>query len=207
MKRRLPILLLLACFAGFAFGIFQLFRLRFVVGDVYPEYSSLRADPLGAMAFYESLQRMPGLAVRRDFTAANELPEGSGTVYLQLAGSQRNWTGLPEDLVREIEHFLAAGGRLAVTFYPETSKPRRLVFDEDQLGPEDSPRKKAKDHKIKAARRKKQAQEESQPRRTPLKKWWGVEFGFVALKQGEGITYEPALVMKKADLALPDSLE
>ena len=56
MKRRLPILLLAACSVGFAIGLFQLFRLRFAVGDVYPEYSSLRSDPVGTMAFYESLR-------------------------------------------------------------------------------------------------------------------------------------------------------
>ena len=76
MKRHLSILLLLACAAGFAFGLVQLFRLRFAAGDVYPAYSSLRSDPLGTMAFCESLERMPGLSVRRDFNAGNELPDG-----------------------------------------------------------------------------------------------------------------------------------
>ena len=61
MKKRLPALVLVVCAVGFAFGLVHLFRLRFAAGDVYPEYSSLRADPLGAMAFCESLERMPGL--------------------------------------------------------------------------------------------------------------------------------------------------
>jgi hypothetical protein len=207
VKRRLPILLLVACCAGFVFGIFQLFRLRFAVGDVYPEYSSLRADPLGAMAFYESLQRMPGLTVRRDFSAGNKLPGSKETAYLHLAGSKWDWTGLPEDLVREIEHFLAIGGRLAVAFYPETSKQRQPFFDDEQLDPEQSPKKKTKGGKTKPAKKKKQAKKAPEPRRTPLKKWWGVEFGFAALEPGEGDTYQPAPVVRKADLALPDALE
>ena len=66
MRRHCYILLLLACTAGFAFGLLHLFKLRFAAGDVYPQYSSLRADPLGAMAFCESLERMPGLSVRRE---------------------------------------------------------------------------------------------------------------------------------------------
>jgi hypothetical protein len=100
MKRHLPTFLLLACFAGFAFGLVALFRLRFAVGDVYPEYSSLRSDPLGTMAFYESLARMRGLSVRRDFSAADELPEGKQTAYLHLAARTLDWASLPEGSAR-----------------------------------------------------------------------------------------------------------
>jgi hypothetical protein len=207
MKQRLPILLLVACCAGFAFGLFQLFRLRFAVGDVYPQYSSLRADPLGTMAFYESLQRLSGLTVRRDFSASNELPDTKNTAYLHLAGHTRDWTGLPDDLVMEIEHFLARGGRLAITFFPETTKPRRSLFDDVQTDPDQSPKKKAEGDKSKAAKKKKHADDKPQPQRTPLKKWWGVEFAFVALEAGEGDAYQPATVVKKADLSLPESLE
>jgi hypothetical protein len=131
MKRHLSILLLLTCASGFAFGLVHLFKLRFAAGDVYPEYSSLRSDPLGTMAFCESLERMPGLSVRRDFNAGNVLPEGKETIYLHLAARTPDWTSLPDDLTREIEHFLAAGGRLAVTFFPETSQPRRRFLDDE----------------------------------------------------------------------------
>ena len=124
MRRHFYILLLLTCTAGFAFGLLHLVRLRFAAGDVYPEYSSLRADPLGTMAFCESLERMPGLSVLRDFNAGNDLPAGGDTLYLHLAARRSDWTSLPDDLTREIEHFLAAGGRLAVTFFPESAAPR-----------------------------------------------------------------------------------
>ena len=65
----------------------QLFRLRFEAGDVYPAYSSLRTDPLGTMAFYESLQRIAGFSVRRDYSRANRLPEVRDTCYLHLAAT------------------------------------------------------------------------------------------------------------------------
>ncbi len=207
MKKRLAIVLLAACAAGFAFGLVHLFRLRFAVGDVYPEYSSLRADPLGAMAFCESLERMPGLSVRRDFSDTNELPEGKGTAYLHLAARTYDWTGLPDELVREIEHFLAGGGRLAITYFPETAKPRRLFMDKEDLDPEQSPKRKSKGDKAKAARKKKQDDHEPKIQRTPLKEWWGLEFAFVALEQDEGDAYQPASAVRKADLALPETLE
>ena len=50
MKKSFPLFLLLGCTAVFVFGLVRLFELRFEVGDVYPAYSSLRSDPLGAMA-------------------------------------------------------------------------------------------------------------------------------------------------------------
>ena len=34
--------------------------LRFESGDVYPVYSSLRSDPLGTRAFYDSLEDLEG---------------------------------------------------------------------------------------------------------------------------------------------------
>src|SRR5690242_6328937 len=67
MKYPFSVILLLVCAIGFVFGIVQLFDLRFDVGDVYPPYSSLRSDPLGTMALFESLGRMSGLTLRRDF--------------------------------------------------------------------------------------------------------------------------------------------
>ena len=125
MKKHLPIFLILTCAAGFAFGIVQLFKLRFEVGDIYPAYSSLRSDPLGAMAFYESLGNLKGISVRRDHSSANRLPEGKDTTYLHLAARTFEWHELPEDLWKEINAFLLSGGRLAITFYPETARPFR----------------------------------------------------------------------------------
>ncbi len=45
----------------FVTGLIQLILLRFESGDVYPPYSSLRADPLGCKALYESLGRVADL--------------------------------------------------------------------------------------------------------------------------------------------------
>src|SRR5208337_850665 len=103
MKRYFPLILLLGCAAALAFGLVRLFQLRFEVGDVYPAYSTLRSDPLGTMAFYESLGRVSGVSTRRDFTTQNRLPEEPHTVYLQLAGSDYDWDWVPADLSRELE--------------------------------------------------------------------------------------------------------
>src|SRR5947209_11311272 len=115
MTKRLPAIILLLCVAGFVWGLVQLFKLRFELGDVYPEYSSLRSDPLGTMALCESLERIPGLTVTRDFSSNNRLPEEPRTTYLHLAAPSWEWHSLPPDLVQEIENFMTRGGRLAIT--------------------------------------------------------------------------------------------
>jgi len=207
MKRHLATILLLACFAGFAFGLVELFRLRFAVGDVYPEYSSLRSDPLGTMAFYESLAQMRGLSVRRDFSAANELPDGKQTAYLHLAAGTPDWVWLPEDLAREVEHFLARGGRLAITFFPETAQPRRPVFDNEERDSDKSPKAKSKGGRAKAAKKKNKDAAEGRSGQTSLKQLWGVEFAFVPLALGEADTYAPARVVNRSGLPLPATLD
>lgn len=66
----------------FGFGVWRLFQIRFATGDIYPEYSTLRSDPLGAKAYVESLSAL-GLPVARNYTALNRLrpPAGSRLVF------------------------------------------------------------------------------------------------------------------------------
>src|SRR5712671_5691749 len=140
MKGRFIILILLICVLLFAAGLYQIFQLRFESGDVYPEYSSLRSDPLGTMALCESLDRMPGISVRRDYSANNRLPPGRDTTYLHLAAHSYEWTLMDEDTIKEIEGFVTGGGRLAISFFPETTKPFRwLNDDEEEEAPKKSP--------------------------------------------------------------------
>src|SRR5437764_13443906 len=174
MKRHFPTIILALVAVIFAAGLLQLFRLRFAEGDVYPEYSSLRADPLGTMAFCESLEKIPGLSVRRDFSAENRLPEGRETTYLHLAARTFDWRSLPEDVVREIEGFVARGGRLVITFFPETAKPFGFFFP-GQIGSPGPARKTTKTGKkaqpAKADKKKKKPADEVEGmlRRTSLK--------------------------------------
>src|SRR5260370_12138020 len=107
----------------FSLGLAQLLQLRSETGDVYPPYSSLRGDPLGTMALCESLSELPGLSVRRDFSAGNQLPDAPETTYLHLGAEMSEWRELPEEVFKEIEGFVTRGGRLVVTLLPETSRP------------------------------------------------------------------------------------
>src|SRR5690242_18924950 len=53
--------------AGFTWGMLRQIGVHFCIGDEYPEYSSLRSDPLGSRLLFESLGRLPGLTVTRNY--------------------------------------------------------------------------------------------------------------------------------------------
>jgi hypothetical protein len=210
MNRRASIIILLLCAAAFGFGLLRLFALRFEAGDVYPPYSSLRSDPLGTMAFCESLEKVPGLSVRRDFSSDNRLPEEPGTVYLHLAAKTSAWKQMPADLLKEIEGFLARGGRLAVTFLPEISKPSRLfeLHEPDDSEKSSADKKKKKNtNPIRPAKKKQSDVEEDQLlRSTSLKERWGLDFGFLALEPADGSGFDSDQATNSSGLPLPDSL-
>jgi hypothetical protein len=193
MKTRVSLIVLLICAAVFVFGLYELFRLRYEVGDVYPEYSSLRSDPLGTMILYEGLGRMPHLFVRRDFSADNLLPDGKDSTYLHLAASRFEWTEMPEELVQEIERFLSRGGRLVISFFPETAGHARFGAPVATVPP--------------ASKKKSQQEAERLPRRTSLAKQWGMDFGHRALGASASGAYQPERVTRKAELALPLTLD
>lgn len=197
MKRVAPALLLAAAAALLVFGLWHLFRLRFESGDVYPPYSSLRTDPLGTMAFYESLEALPGISTERDFQNVNRLPAGKGAAYLHLAARSQDWRWLPEELFAEIERFVRGGGRLAITFHPEATRPAAFTGAVGPLAP--SPKKGT------------QAGPPQRPDEPPegqisLRRRWGVALTHVPLKPGETDVYQPVDVEKVADLPLPETL-
>jgi hypothetical protein len=206
MKKFFPIILLLGCAAIFTFGILELFKLRFERGDVYPAYSSLRADPLGAMAFYESLEKIPGVSTRRDFSDSDRLPDEPHTVYLQLAGSPYDWNWFPPDSFREIENFLARGDRLVVTFFPEMESASRYD-DEDETNSVDSSSPKSKSEKMtphKPFKKKHGVNDEDSW--IDLTERWGFDTAFQKLAP-DGETYAPARVVNKTNLPLPPNLD
>ncbi|HEY1789298.1 MAG TPA: DUF4350 domain-containing protein [Verrucomicrobiae bacterium] len=198
MKRFFPIVLLLGCAAAFVLGIVYLFELRFESGDVFPPYSSLRADPLGTMALYESLGRIPGLAVSRDFNDSDTLPqEEPHTLYLHLGGEPFEFEWMPDETYQSVKDFMTRGGRLVITFYPQTED---LWSDEVNHKNEKMTRSKTD--------KKDQDSGTNSDHWTPLNDKWGFHTGFEKLEPApDGDTYPPAAVYNQTDLALPDTLD
>src|SRR5687767_6849307 len=75
MKRRFSLWLLLVLLFVFGLGVTWLFDLRLSGGDIYPPYSTLRADPLGTRALHDALQRLPEVEVERSLKPLRKLPE------------------------------------------------------------------------------------------------------------------------------------
>jgi hypothetical protein len=218
----MPVLLLLGVVA-FALGLTELFRLRFESGDVYPPYSSLRADPLGTRAFHDSLSRLPGMTVERDISSANRLPDGRNTVYLHLAGEVDDWRLVSGQLFKEIQSFVMGGGRLVITFAPLAQNPflgyRELKIKEAgtnaPAGPGVEPERKADE--TTADNSKKKAPKNGKPvvfpevdgetRVTRLDEKWGVDFGFVKLEVRDDRTFESAPARCTNDPALPPVIQ
>ena len=106
----------------FVFALVHLFQLRFATGDVYPAYSSLRADPLGTKAFYESLKRLPHLSVDRSFDPIQKLNRGPVSTLFILGLDPYEVTYATEEEGKDIETFLHNGGRLVIGLYPQNSQ-------------------------------------------------------------------------------------
>ena len=135
MKRnRIAFILLVAIFAGMAYGVTRLFLARFAHGDVYPPYSSLRTDPLGTRVFFESLRALPRFQPERNFTALNRMDLTPDSVLLFLGDSvayRPNEDTLPPDTAALLTRFMRSGGRVVVTLMPRPWREDRARPDQD----------------------------------------------------------------------------
>jgi len=111
---------------AFVFGVYALFRLRFEAADAWPVYSTLRPDPLGAEALYESLAQQPGLNVSRNLRSLARL-KGPDTALFFLGVTE--WFVPSPDL----ERIAGAGGRVVIAFLPERPRLEAEVEIERQL--------------------------------------------------------------------------
>jgi len=100
----------------FSMGLMRLFLLRFEAGDIYPPYSSLRSDPLGTQALFESLNRMPESSAKQNFRSMDQLPLAPGTTVL-ICGLGEGSRLLKHKVFENLLDRLAdSGGRLVLTF-------------------------------------------------------------------------------------------
>jgi hypothetical protein len=115
-NRSLTILAIaLAC--GFSYGLWKLYELRFAAGDIYPPYSSLRADPMGTKALYESILQLPGAAAARNYLPIEKAPKGNVTL-LFLGEEPYIFEALPEKRLKEFEAPALSGSRVVIAMRP-----------------------------------------------------------------------------------------
>lgn len=109
--------------AAFLYGIAHLFTLRFEAGDIFPPYSTLRGDPLGAKIFYESLRALPEIDVERNEKPLARFSAGDDTTLFYFGAQPILWG---ENQVVALENFVKKGGRLVLTFHPQEKPPERI---------------------------------------------------------------------------------
>jgi len=112
------ILLLLAVFLA---GAWEVMVAPLITGEVYPAYSSLRTDPLGTKALFESLSEQPGLDVSRLYKARS--PLDGETTLLILGVDSSAWAKSPKPAVDDYGKLLAQGGRVVIAFLPAVAPP------------------------------------------------------------------------------------
>jgi len=123
LVRSVPRVLLAVLVLGLGFGLVRLCALRYAAGDVYPRYSSLRADPLGAKALHDALVEAGGLRVARNMQPIGRLWTDTPGTLLLLGVSpwvlETGSVGLDSDLDALVRH----GGRVVVAAAPDLSAP------------------------------------------------------------------------------------
>jgi len=106
--------------AGFLWGAFQLFVLRFESGDIYPAYSSLRSDPVGIRAFYESLKTIDSLSVRRHYQSLSRIKSGKGVTLFFLGAKPFLLSSYNKEFPASFNRLLLTGARIVIALHPSS---------------------------------------------------------------------------------------
>ena len=120
----------LGLFAILVVGFVGVLELRFATGEIYPHYSSLRTDPLGAQALYESFENLPGYAVsrnRRSLMSIDSVEENTALWLVGLSRQSFRRMRAPEDspVLQAVEK---DGAHLVITLNPGPV-PRKFDLD------------------------------------------------------------------------------
>lgn len=107
--------------AVFVLGLVRLFELRFDRGDIYPPYSTLRTDPLGASVLYESLDGVPGVSAQRYFEETFRSDDGHAHALFVLGAQADSINELSRSEFDTIQRFVFNGGRVVIAYYPQVS--------------------------------------------------------------------------------------
>jgi hypothetical protein len=213
-KSKIPLMVaMVVLVAAFLLGLTQLFLLRFEAGDVYPRYSSLRADPLGTKAFYDSLSGLKEISVQRNYSMAMKAWEGSPATTFLLGLSPSDLFSVSPRDVADLESLVLGGGRLVVSFLPVSEKP-----EYDPLARSKEEKKKSKDDQAKD--QKEEKKKELKPRKpedskkTPREKEqsvslfsrWGFSVDYQVLQANPDGSTIPAMALRKDVVGISESI-
>lgn len=114
-RRAMRWLVPVVAFALAAAALGWVFSVRLGGGDVYPAYSSLRADALGTRALYEALETLPDFRVDREMKPLERLGAQSRVVFLNGL-LWHEWRELREDQLAALNAIANGGGTVVLAF-------------------------------------------------------------------------------------------
>jgi hypothetical protein len=173
MSRSARLALVVLVAGGFGWGVVGLFNRQFASGEVYPAFSSMRTDGMGTKLLYESLGKVPGVSVDRNFAPLQLLPrDGVAVLLLGMNPVGVNWNeGL---LLQAAEAAARRGDRIVIAMYVDPEK-QRLTQSDFERRPEPI-----------GAGRKQPAKNET----PPIRSMWGVALQFDAeAGAGHGLSF------------------
>lgn len=154
-------------------GMVNLFLLRFEAGDVYPPYSSLRSDPLGTRAFYESLDNLDNTTAKRNYHPLSKIKSSRGITFFYLGAKIFNSDSVHKDLLKSFERIARSGGRLVIAFFPTMKNQLKPLCKEE-------PCDDSKENKLK---KKKANSQKKEDQFVSLTENWGVSIGYFEAKE------------------------
>lgn len=206
MSRFAQNVLLIALLAATALGFAYLYGLRIEKGDVFPAYSSLRADPLGTRAFYDSLEALPGIRIDRRFRPMEDIPVGPPRTIIVAGMSAADWRNVTSKEFAAIDAAVRGGSRLVLAMRADFAEARddagaRDKDDDEPVAPKKA--EKAKSPKKpeavpqkeavapRGSRRSLEIRDDDEPEPTAdLKRLWGIslmKLGRVNYDKGAGL--------------------
>jgi hypothetical protein len=196
-KDRLNIIVAIVILVFSAYALLHLLMMRYSSGDVYPEYSSMRTDPFGTKAFYESLRDCCDLKVSRNFEEFSKIKNNTNSTII-FAGASFPGDQIPESFFKDLESFMKNGGRLVVTYVPSG------FFTEIQkeIKKEQEEKKKSDEKKNPEKKKPEKSPEEDENaliRFVSLSKLWGLKY-----QEADWDGFRSARLV--ADLGLPKVL-
>lgn len=100
-------------------GFTAILEKRFAEGGIYPHYASFRPDPLGTSVFYESLEAMEGVEVRRNIKHLNSLKSlDEDSVLLLLGYPRESLENLRAPENSPVLEAVKGGARLVIAMNP-----------------------------------------------------------------------------------------
>lgn len=220
LKRRIHVLLLPLLILLLIIGLSQLFKLRFDHGDVYPAYSTYRADPMGTKAFHRALEEMPDIEVSRYHeNGYRKLPHGKGHTLIALRVEPSQLLRMYLFSIENLELFMRQGGRVVIGIKPYPTKGYFEIQAEKSRKRAEERRRKREELRKKRAKKRGRDEEDDlelafpeddeQFARKDVMDEWGIGLEWENLDWDDNYIAQPVTVVLEADSPreLPGMLE